>query len=84
MVASFCKSHLNPIWIGSNFQAEPHCCSLLREGTPLGKMYRRLLVASRAPEDAPGQISFRGHRWPTSESTDVLGWRVEQGFAVCL
>lgn len=60
MVASFCKSHLNPIWIGSNFQAEPHCCSLLREGTPLGKMYRRLLVASRAPRRRPLDRSLSG------------------------
>ena len=59
-VAPFCKGHLSPIWIGSNFQAEPHCCSLLREGTLLGKMYSRLLVANRAPKDAPWTDLFQG------------------------
>lgn len=59
-VAPFCKGHLSPTWIGSNFRAEPHCCSLLREGTPLDKMYPRLLVANRAPEDAPWTDLFSG------------------------
>ena len=64
---------------GSNFPTVVHS---------LGKVqhWAKCTVGSwwlvEPPKTPPGQISFRGHGWPTSESTDVLGRRVEQGFAV--
>lgn len=66
VVASFYSGHLNPSCTGSNFQDRAHCCSLLGEGTPRGKARSRWPTGPcRAPH---GQISFRGHGWPTSES----------------
>lgn len=82
MVASFCKGHLSPIWIGSNFQAATSPLLFTPQGRAKCTVGSWWLV--EPPKTAPGQISFRGRGWPTLESTDVLGQRVEQGFAVCL
>lgn len=59
-MASFCSSHLVPRWTGSNFQAGPHCCSLMREC----QHRARHTVGSGWPSKVPHRpISSQG--WPT-------------------